>query len=296
MLIQEAIIPVEPVNPFSLRQIRTWLQEYHVRPSKGWGQNFLTDKRVAMRVLEAAELQPGDVALEIGPGLGALTLLMAERVRQVIAVEVDARLVAILQGVIEAQGIGNITLIQANALSQPVPELLRGEPQAKVVANIPYSITSPLLEHLLRHKAYIPLIVLTVQKEVAERLTAKPSTPAYGALSLFVQYHCEAEYLGRVPNTAFYPQPEVDSAIVRLTPIPDRLPPDAQKWFFRLTRAGFGKRRKTLRNALTALFDDADRACAVLRRANIPISARAEELSLAQWLELAQETAQTVQG
>jgi 16S rRNA A1518/A1519 N6-dimethyltransferase RsmA/KsgA/DIM1 with predicted DNA glycosylase/AP lyase activity len=153
-----------------------------------------------------------------------------------------------------------------------VPELLRGEPQAKVVANIPYSITSPLLEHLLRHKAYIPRIVLTVQKEVAERLTAKPSTPAYGALSLFVQYHCEAEYLGRVPNTAFYPQPEVDSAIVRLTPIPDRLPPDAQKWFFRLTRAGFGKRRKTLRNALTALFDDADRASAILRRANIPIS------------------------
>jgi dimethyladenosine transferase len=296
MLIQEAIIPVEPVNPFSLRQIRAWLQEYHVRPSKGWGQNFLTDKRVAMRVLEAADLQPDDVALEIGPGLGALTLLMAERVRQVIAVEVDARLVAILQGVIEAQGIGNITLIQANALSQPVPELLRGEPQAKVVANIPYSITSPLLEHLLRHKAYIPRVVLTVQKEVAERLTAKPSTPAYGALSLFVQYHCAAEYLGRVPNTAFYPQPEVDSAIVRLTPIPDRLPPDAQKWFFRLTRAGFGKRRKTLRNALTALFDDADRASAILRRANIPISARAEELSLQQWLELARETAQTVQG
>jgi 16S rRNA (adenine1518-N6/adenine1519-N6)-dimethyltransferase len=111
-----------------------------------------------------------------------------------------------------------------------------------------------------------------VQKEVAERLTAKPSTPAYGALSLFVQYHCEAEYLRRVPNTAFYPQPEVDSAIVRLTPIPDRLPPDAQKW-----------------------FDDADRASAILRRANIPISARAEELSLQQWLELAQEIAQTVQ-
>jgi 16S rRNA (adenine1518-N6/adenine1519-N6)-dimethyltransferase len=98
-----------------------------------------------------------------------------------------------------------------------------------------------------------------------------------------------------VPNTAFYPQPEVDSAIVRLTPIPDRLPPDAQKWFFRLTRAGFSKRRKTLRNALTALFDDADRAAAILRRANIPIAARAEELSLQQWLELARETAQTVQ-
>lgn len=296
MLIREAIIPVEPVNHFSLRQIRAWLQEYHVRPSKGWGQNFLTDRRVAMRVLEAAALQPDEVVLEIGSGLGALTLLLAQRVRQVIAVEVDARLVAILQGVLETQGQRNITLIQANALSQPVPELLRGEPQAKVVANIPYSITSPLLEHLLRHKAHIPLMVLTVQREVAERLVASPSTAAYGALSLFVQYHCTTEYLGRVPNTAFYPQPEVDSAIVRLTPVPDRLPLNEQKWFFKLTRAGFGKRRKTLRNALTALFDDADRAGAILRRANIPVGARAEELSLAQWLDLARETARTVQG
>lgn len=282
------------VNPFSLRQIRAWLQEYHVRPSKGWGQNFLTDRRVALRVLDAADLQPEDVMLEVGPGLGALTLLAAERVRQVIAVEVDARLVAILQTVIDERRISNITIIQANALSQSIPELLRGEPQAKVVANIPYSITSPLLEHLLKYKSYIPVIVLTVQKEVAERLVAKPHSVAYGALSLFVQYHTQAEYLGRVPNTAFYPQPEVDSAIVRLTPVPDRLPPLEQKWFFKLTRAGFGKRRKTLRNALTTLFDDADRASAILRRANIHTSTRAEELGLEQWMNLARETVRTL--
>ncbi|OYT73994.1 MAG: 16S rRNA (adenine(1518)-N(6)/adenine(1519)-N(6))-dimethyltransferase [Armatimonadetes bacterium JP3_11] len=282
------------LNPFSLRQIRAWLQEYHVRPSKGWGQNFLTDRRVASRVLDAAALQPEDAVLEIGPGLGALTLLMAQKVRHIIAVEVDARLVAILQMVIDAQRVDNITLIQANALSQPVPDLLRGETQAKVVANIPYSITSPLLEHLLKYKSSIPLIVLTIQKEVAERLVAAPGDTAYGALSLFVQYHTHAEYLGRVPNTAFYPQPEVDSAIVRLTPLPDRLPPYEQSWFFKLTRAGFGKRRKTLRNALTALFDDADRASAILRRTGIQPSARAEELSLEQWLQLARETARTV--
>ncbi|MFN3689674.1 MAG: 16S rRNA (adenine(1518)-N(6)/adenine(1519)-N(6))-dimethyltransferase RsmA [Fimbriimonadales bacterium] len=281
-------------NPFSLRQIRAWLQEYHVRPSKGWGQNFLTDRRVALRVLEAAHLQPEDVVLEIGAGLGALTLMLAERVRQVIAVEVDARLVAILQGVMEAHCVPNITLIQANALSQPVPELLRGAPQAKVVANIPYAITSPLLEHLLKEKAQLPLIVLTVQKEVAERLVAKPGSTAYGALSLFVQYHALVESLGRVPNTAFYPQPEVDSAIVRLTPVPDRLPPLEQKWFFKLTRAGFGKRRKTLRNALTALLDDADRASAILRRAGIHTSTRAEQLGLEQWMTLARETVKTL--
>ncbi len=282
------------VNPFSVRQIRNWFERYGVRPSKGWGQNFLTDRRVAERVLEAGNLEAGDVVLEVGPGLGALTLLMAPRVRHVIAVEVDARLVAILQEVIEAEGISNITLIQANVLSQPVHELLRGETQAKVIANIPYSITSPLLEHLLKEKAQIPLMVLTVQKEVAERLTAKPGTEAYGALSVFVQYHTEAEYLGRVPASAFYPQPEVDSAIVRLTPVPDRLPPETQRWLFKLVRAGFGKRRKTLRNALTSLFDDADRASAILRRAGIHTSTRAEMLSLTQWMTLAEEVVRTL--
>ncbi len=287
---------METLNPFSLRQIRAWLDEYGVRPSKGWGQNFLTDRRVALRALESASLQPDDGVLEVGPGLGALTFLMAERVRRVIAVEVDARLVAILQTLIEEHALSNITLIQASVLSQSVEQLLRGEERAKVVANIPYSITSPLIEHLLKAKERIPLMVLMVQKEVAERLTAKASSPAYGSLSVFVQYHTQAEYLGRVPATAFYPQPEVDSALVRLTPVPDRLPAFEQKWLFRLVRAGFGKRRKTLRNALSTLFEDTDRASAILRRASIPTATRAEALSLEQWMRLAEETAQTLQA
>ncbi|MDW8050895.1 MAG: 16S rRNA (adenine(1518)-N(6)/adenine(1519)-N(6))-dimethyltransferase RsmA [Armatimonadota bacterium] len=283
-------------NPFSVRQVREVLRAYRVRPSKGWGQNFLIDKRVAQRIVDAADLQPEDVVLEIGAGLGALTFLLAERVRSVIAVEIDARLVAILQDAIDARGISNITLIQANALSQPVPELLRGEAQAKVVANIPYSITSPLLEHLLAHKSCLLRIVLTVQQEVAERLAAKPGTEAYGALSVFVQYHTQVEYLGRVPSTAFYPQPEVDSAVVRLTPVPDRLPPLEQKWLFKLARAGFNQRRKTIRNALITVFDDPDRASAILRRAGIHTSTRAETLSVEQWMALAQETVRTLRA
>jgi 16S rRNA (adenine1518-N6/adenine1519-N6)-dimethyltransferase len=287
---------MERVNPFSVRQIRAWLGEQGVRPSRGWGQNFLTDRRVAVRIVEAACLEPEDAVLEIGAGLGALTFELAARARHVIAVEVDARLMAILERLVADQGLSNITLIQANVLSLPVPELLRGEERAKVVANIPYSITSPLLEHLLAAKAYLPLIVLTVQKEVAERLAASPGTEAYGALSVFVQYHAEVEYLGRVPSSAFYPQPEVDSAIVRLKTVPDRLPPFEQRWLFKLVRAGFGKRRKTLRNALTALFNDADRAAAILRRAGIQTSTRAEQLSLSDWIRLAQQTAQTVRA
>lgn len=287
---------METINPFSVRQIRAWLSEYGIRPSKRWGQHFLTDRRVAERVLEAARLEPTDAVLEIGAGLGALTFGLAARVRHVIAVEVDARLVAILESLIDQHGLDNITLIQVNALSLPIPELLRGEEQAKVVANIPYAITSPLLEHLLSAKSRLPLIVLTVQKEVAERLTAQPGTDAYGALSVFVQYHTQAEYLGRVPMTAFYPQPEVDSAIVRLTPLPNRLPPFEQRWLFKLVRAGFGKRRKTLRNALTALLDDPDRAAAILRRAGIHTSIRAEQLSLDDWMRLAEETARTLRA
>lgn len=284
------------INPYSVKQIRAWLESYGVRPSKGWGQNFLTDKRVALRILESAYLTDEDVVLEIGPGLGALTLLLAQRVRKVVAVEVDARLVAILQGIMEEAGMENITLIHANALSQPICELPREETQAKVVANIPYSVTSPLLEHLLKAKDTIPLMVLTVQKEVAERLVACPNTPAYSALSVFVQYHAEVEYLGRVPANAFYPKPEVDSATVRLKPLPDRLPMIEQKWLFKLVRAGFGKRRKTLRNALGSLFNDLDRASAILRRAGIHTSTRAEALSLEQWIALAQETARTVES
>ncbi len=287
---------METVNPFSVRQIRAWLSEFGVRPSKGWGQNFLTDRRVAERIIAAAQLEPSDTVLEIGAGLGALTFELAAHARRVIAVEVDARLVAILEPLLERHGLQNITLIQANALSLPVPELLRGEPQAKVVANIPYSITSPLLEHLLAAKSYLTLLVLTVQKEVAERLTAKPGTEAYGALSVFVQYHAEAEYLGRVPASAFYPQPEVDSAIVRLKPLSDRLPPFEQRWLFKLVRAGFGKRRKTLRNALGALFDDPDRAAALLRRAGLHPSTRAEQLSLDDWLRLVEQTARTIRA
>jgi 16S rRNA (adenine1518-N6/adenine1519-N6)-dimethyltransferase len=242
---------MEMVNPFSVCQIRAWLSEFGVRPSKGWGQNFLTDRRVAERIMAAAQLEPSDTVLEIGAGLGALTFELAAQVRRVIAVEVDARLVAILEQLVEQQRLENITLIQANALSLPVPELLRGEPQAKVVANIPYSITSPLLEHLLAAKSYLTLLVLTVQKEVAERLTAKPGTEAYGALSVFVQYHTEAEYLGRVPASAFYPKPEVDSAIVRLKPLSDRLPPFEQRWLFKLVRAGLasGAKRCGMRSA-----------------------------------------------
>lgn len=276
------------MNNLSAGAVKNLMTQYNIRPSKKWGQNFLIDVRARNRVIEAGDLQSDEAVLEVGPGFGALTLGLAKRARRVIAVEVDARLVSALQEMLEAQGIDNVQLMNAHILSQSVDDLLRGEEVAKVIANIPYSITSPLLEHFLAAKHRVPLIVLMVQKEVADRLVAKPGTKAFGSLSLFVQYHADVEYLGRVPNSSFYPRPEVDSAIVRLTTVPDRLMPREQRVMFRLIRAAFKQRRKTLRNALETLFEDADQAAAMLRRAGIDPTRRGETLSLQEYMQFAQ--------
>lgn len=279
---------MKDLNVLSVKTIKSLMTQYGVQPSKKWGQNFLIERSVQKRMLTAAQLQPDDVVLEVGPGFGALTFALAEQVRHVIAVEIDSRIMAALQSLVEEIGTENLTLLNLHILSQSVPELLRGEESAKVVANIPYSITSPLLEHLLSAKQLVPLIALMVQKEVAERIVAKPGTKAYGALSLFVQYHSEVEYLGRVQNSAFYPRPEVDSAMVRLTPVPDRLRPREQRLMFKLIRAAFKQRRKNLRNALADLFDDPDSAAAFLRRSGIDPARRGETLTLEEYMDLAE--------
>jgi 16S rRNA (adenine1518-N6/adenine1519-N6)-dimethyltransferase len=278
---------MKDLNVLSVKTIKSLITQYSVRPSKKWGQNFLIERSVQKRMLEAAQLQPEDVVLEVGPGFGALTFALAEQVKHVIAVEIDSRIMAALQSLVDELGLENLTLLNLHILSQNVAELLRGEESAKVVANIPYSITSPLLDHLLSAKSFIPLIALMVQKEVAERIAAKPGTKAYGSLSLFVQYHAEVEYLGRVQNSAFYPRPEVDSAIVRLTPVPDRLRPRPQRLMFKLIRAAFKQRRKNLRNALADLFDDPDSAAAFLRRSGIDPARRGETLTLEEYMDLA---------
>lgn len=279
---------MKDLNVLSVKTIKSLMTQYGVQPSKKWGQNFLIERSVQKRMLTAAQLQPDDVVLEVGPGFGALTFALAEQVRHVIAVEIDSRIMAALQSLVEEIGTENLTLLNLHILSQSVPELLRGEESAKVVANIPYSITSSLLEHLLSAKQFVSLIALMVQKEVAERIAAKPGTKAYGALSLFVQYHSEVEYLGRVQNSAFYPRPEVDSAIVRLTPVPDRLRPREQRLMFKLIRAAFKQRRKNLRNALADLFDDPDSAAAFLRRSGIDPARRGETLTLEEYMDLAE--------
>ncbi len=259
-----------------------------VRPKKRLGQHFLRDSHHLERIADAADLTPEDVVLEIGPGTGALTEVLLQRAGRVIAVEVDRDLVAHLQ-----QRFGSdprLTLIQADILKvdpgQLVAETLGTPTPYKVVANLPYYITSAILRHLLEATYPPHLLVVTVQEEVARRMCASP--PEMSLLAVSVQFYGEPRLIHRIPRGAFYPVPQVDSAVVRVAvaPRPTVDVPDREA-FFRVVRAGFGQRRKQLRNALAAGLSlsraEVDR---LLQEAGIDPKRRAETLTLEEWARL----------
>jgi len=257
------------------------------------GQNFLVDRTHLLRVVETAEVGPDDRILEIGPGAGTLTVELAQRTARVAAVELDRGLLPLLADVLASYP--NVTVIHADALRLDLPGLLNEHlpssgdtettsPPCKVVANIPYNITSPLLARLLEHKMRFASITLMVQKEVARRLAARPGTDDYGSFSVFAQFHAHVTVAHIVPRGAFFPPPKVESAIVHL--VPWAAPPvDAvsEEAFFAVSRAAFGQRRKTLANALTNAPNlPFDRAAveAALTQARVNGQRRGETLSL----------------
>jgi len=287
--------------------IRQLLREYNLRPRKGLGQHFLVSEAHLQRIVEAAELTPDDVVLEIGPGLGRLTARLAAQAGR--AVELDEQLIPVLKDALADYS--NVTIVHgdilqlrpsdlisrithhASRLTFPVsrPETAARQPETcnlkpttyKVVANLPYYITSAVLRHLLEAEHPPDLLVLTVQREVAERMCAAP--PAMSLLAVSVQFYTEPELVHRIPAGAFYPRPKVDSAVVRLRrrPQPAVAVEDVAR-FFRIVRAGFGQRRKQLRNALAhGLGRPAAEIAAALERAGIEPSRRAETLTLAEW-------------
>ncbi len=261
-------------------QVTALLRRQGLRPRKRWGQNFLIDYNTLENVLRAAAVCNEDSVLEIGPGLGTLTRELATRGRRVAAVEIDPLLVALLRAETVAD-LENVMVIQADALEIDLAALL-GEDRWKAVANIPYYITTPLIERLLAVRERLERIVLLVQREVAARLTAAPGSDDYGSLSVFVQYYTAPEITARVSRAAFLPPPGVDSAIVRL--LVRREPAVAvrdERLFFQVVRAAFEQRRKTLLNALStvpALSREA--AAAALARAGLAPSRRGETLGL----------------
>ncbi len=265
---------------------RAVLRRHGLHPDKRLGQNFLIDPAGLERVLRASDLTPGDTVLEIGAGVGTLTARLAREVRRVLAVELDARLIPPLREVVG--GLTNVEVIQADILRLDLATLTHGEP-FRVVANVPYQITSHLLRRLMEMPHGPDRVVLTLQAEVVDRVVATAGEMSLLALS--VQVYGEARRIAGIPAGAFFPAPQVDSAVLRIDRHPRPLiPPELLPAFFRLARAGFQQRRKQLRNALASgLGQPAESVARMLVRASVRPEGRAQELTLSEWERLARE-------
>ncbi len=274
---------MDPSLNLPFLNVAALLRQYGLSPKKGLGQNFLVDPEALRKIIQAADIPPGSLVLEVGPGLGSLTRGLAQVARQVVAVELDEGLLPLLAQVLA--GYQNVEVVSGDILELD-PSHLVGETGYLVVANIPYYITSALIRHLLAPAVKPARIVLTVQKEVAERICAGPGDLSLLALS--VQVYGEAKRVLRIPAGAFYPAPKVDSSVVRVDLYAQPLIASSDlDDFFKLARAGFSQKRKTLRNSLSAgLRVSPDRVVALLDSIGIDPRRRAETLSLAEWKSL----------
>jgi len=271
------------MNLTSAPQIKQLLANYGLRPKKRLGQNFLIDRNVLTRLVDATGAGPDSRVLEIGPGLGVVTRELAQIGAKVVCVEADKDLAPILNEVLKEQS--NVEIVIADFLKVAIADLT-GSDREKwiVVGNLPYYITTPIIIRLIDAKRLVSSIFLMVQREVAQRLQAEPGSEDYGAITVFVQYHCEIESIMKVSRNVFYPIPDVDSELIRLV-IRDNPKVEIRDegLFFRIVRAAFGKRRKTLLNALSTSEElgwDREIAQAALDGAGIDAGRRGETLSL----------------
>jgi 16S rRNA (adenine1518-N6/adenine1519-N6)-dimethyltransferase len=265
--------------------VRALLSEHGLRPSRALGQNFLADPNTARRIARVAEVGPGDRVLEIGPGLGSLTLALAETGADVLALELDRHLVPVLRDVMAESP--NVTVEAGDALAFDFGSRLAGQGWA-CVSNLPYNVATPVLLRLLTDVPQVDRFVVMVQREVGERLAATPGSRAYGAPSVRVAYHATARLCGAVPANVFVPKPKVESVLVCLE---RRREPavavSSPALMFELVHAGFAQRRKMLRRSLRPVLGD--RADAVLVSAGVDPSRRAESLALDEWAAVTEE-------
>ena len=272
-----------PMNEIPQLDAYAVLKRFGLRAEKSLGQNFLQDPFALEAIVSAAEIQPADTVLEVGPGLGSLTRYLAVSAHEVIAVELDVKMLAPLKAVIAPYH--NVRVIHGDILKLSPQELV-AEKDYLVVANIPYYITSAVIRHLLESGNKPRRIVLTIQKEVAERICAKPGDMSLLALS--VQVYGKPRIAARIPANAFFPEPKVDSAVlcVDIYPSP-QIPNGMLNTFFKLIKAGFAQKRKTLRNSLSAgLHISPTEAADLLTSTGIDPQRRAETLSIAEWEKL----------
>ncbi len=270
--------------------IKELLQRHGFSFSRALGQNFIINPGVCPRMAELGGAAPGVGVLEIGPGFGVLTAELCRRAEKVVSIELDDRLPPILAETLAE--FRNVTIVPGDAMELDLAALIRehfaGMPVV-VCANLPYYITSPIIMRLLEQPLPIRALTVMVQKEAAVRITAAPGTRECGAISAAVWYYSTPQMLFSVSRGSFLPAPAVDSAVIRLD-LPEELPPDTppKEDFFRVVRAGFGQRRKTLLNALSAgLCMEKDGVRQLLAAAGLPEAARAEQVTLAQWKALA---------
>ncbi|MCA9935772.1 MAG: ribosomal RNA small subunit methyltransferase A [Ardenticatenaceae bacterium] len=256
------------------------LQQHGLEPKKSLGQNFLFDENVLRRIVDAAELEPDDAVLEIGPGLGALTKLLAETAVTLTTIELDNRFIPILR--LELAAYPHVRLVHGDILEQDPADWFSGP--YKVVANVPYYITGAILRHLLEGAHKPTMMVLTVQKEVAERVTAVP--PHMSLLAISTQVYGRTEKVADIKAGSFWPAPDVDSAVIRIDLRQAQPDPAFEKLFFRVVKAGFSQKRKQLQKNLRQLGLDRAVIAQMLEDAGVDGRARAETLTIEQWRAL----------
>lgn len=273
----------------SVSTIRYIMEKYGFNFSKSLGQNFLTSDHVVSEIVSGSELSEGDYVLEVGPGIGVMTYEMAKIAKKVLAVEIDSSLIPVLNETLEEYD--NIEIINQDVLKvdiqSEINERLDGS-RPKVVANLPYYVTTPIIMKFLEEDIKVSDIIVMIQKEVADRINAEPGNKTYGALSVAVQFFSEPSIVAKVPKSVFMPQPKVDSTVIRLKVLDEpRVKVEDRKYFFKVVRAAFGKRRKTLLNALSSgLGMEKSLIEQVLLDTGIDPKRRGETLSIEEFGEL----------
>jgi len=282
-----------------LKEIKNWLKKYNIRPSRRLGQNFLIDEKVLRKIIEAAELSKDDIVLEVGPGIGNLTAELAKRVKKVIAIEKDQKMVEILKELLEGWKVRNVKIVKADILKFS-PKIYNLKSKIyKVVANIPYYLTSPLIRKFLENTGVQPLqMVLMVQKEVAQRIVARPpeskrinpplrpSLPLghMSILAVSVQFYAKAEIISYISKKSFWPQPKVDSAIIKIKPLinTDKRLINADL-FFKIVKAGFSQPRKQLINNLSKNLK-VDELKLISTRRSLALARVIDKIKVRDWL------------
>ena len=278
------------MKPYKTEKIPEISENPGFRHTKSLGQNFLTDKKIRDTIIEAAEIEDTDLIIEIGPGMGVLTNEAAQKASKVIAIEIDKSLIPILEFTLKEYD--NIQIINEDILKCDLGRIIADAGDfatIKILGNLPYYITTPIIMKILEENISAKSITVMMQKEVAERMEAGPGTKTYGALSLAVQYYCTVKHIANVPKEAFVPRPKVDSRVLRLD-IRSLKPVDVkdEKIFFKCIRAGFGQRRKTLRNSLAnATGNDKEKSSSILELTGTDPLRRAETLTMQEFADIA---------